>query len=398
MTSQSSTSIAERAELELLDPAVADAFVRAVEAAAANGFIFQGGSTPDRVFQHSVASAIKAIESRGDLLQRFLSLGPYEGEGPIPPEMHGKRLTDMECRKAITLIYSHVINCFKGQLAEILALESFAALATHLQKIKRLPRTAVFYAGDSVMTLRGKAGLAKGADLHILDESKEQAELLVVGEIKSYSASAQHLAPQLDAHVTRALRGLRLTQDACAVRTVHPTLPAHGVTFFSASPSRWRLSREFAFIEKNGRTFLDVAAPSKIAKDVFEETRPMHWHVTLGLSQELLASQAYSLTYWYMEELGREVFGDSTTSPWPEMTPEAAGVNAAEQSLYHAIRRCSDARAEQRAIALYNAYGFGYALGSSFKDDAGKRQMLWPKHLREIAATGKTAEGYRLAP
>jgi hypothetical protein len=45
-----------------------------------------------------------------------------------------------------------------------------------------------------------------------------------------------------------------------------------------------------------------------------------------------------------------------------------------------------------------NAYGFGYAIGTSFKDAAGRRQMLWPQQLREIEAAGKTEDGFRLAP
>ena len=38
----------------------------------------------------------------------------------------------------------------------------------------------------------------------------------------------------------------------------------------------------------------------------------------------------------------------------------------------------------QRAIALYNSYGFGYMLGMNFRNRAGKREMLWPQDLDEI--------------
>jgi len=263
MTDASGTSIVERAELDLLEPTVADAFVLAVEAAKEGGAIFMGGSTPDEVFRNAVASAIDAIEARGELLRRFLFLGPYEGDGPLPPELHGKRITDTECNKAINLIHSHAINCFKGQLAEVIALRSFATLASRLQREEHLPRTALIFVGDSAMPLRGKAGVVKGADIHILDASKEQTALLVVGEVKSYPASARRLEPQLKAHMTRTLRGLRLAQDPRATRVVRPTFPSQGVAFFSASPSRWRLPREFSFLKKDGRTFLHFAAPSR---------------------------------------------------------------------------------------------------------------------------------------
>jgi hypothetical protein len=87
-----------------------------------------------------------------------------------------------------------------------------------------------------------------------------------------------------------------------------------------------------------------------------------------------------------MEQLGVDLF--HTGSPWPEMTPEQAGANAATQSLYYAIRRSRSRSAEQRAIALYNAYGFGYALGTSYKDRTGRRHMLWPEDLREMLVDG----------
>ena len=50
----------------------------------------------------------------------------------------------------------------------------------------------------------------------------------------------------------------------------------------------------------------------------------------------------------------------------------------------------------QRAIALYDAYGFGYMLGMSFRNRAGKREMLWPQDLDEILERGETKSGSRI--
>jgi len=391
------TSLADLAGFGLVEAAAADAFVRAVEVAALGGAVLPGGPFPEGPFRHAVAAAIDAIQARGDLLQRFLSLGPYEGDGPIPPDLCGKRLTDAECNRAIALIHSHAINSFKGQLAEVYALKSFATLIDHLKREDRLPRSARSFAGDSAMPLRGKKGVAKGADLHVLDESSQQPELLMVGEVKSYPTSARRLEPQLESHVARAFRGLRVSDGDGATRVVLPTRPANGVTFLSASPSGWRLSRTFEILEEDGQTLLHSAATPPVPDDEVVQLSHTHWHVTLGVSQEFLASQAFGLTYWYMEQLGKALFSNGDMLPWPEMTPENAGANAAKQSLYYAIRRCTDARAEQRAIALYNAYGFGYSLGTSFSDAAGRRQMLWLEQLREIAASGKTKDGFRFS-
>jgi hypothetical protein len=64
--------------------------------------------------------------------------------------------------------------------------------------------------------------------------------------------------------------------------------------------------------------------------------------------------------------------------------------------LYYAILRCPTARESQRAIALYNTYGFGYALGMNFKNAEGRREMLWPEDLKAIVASGKTKHGCRI--
>ena len=75
---------------------------------------------------------------------------------------------------------------------------------------------------------------------------------------------------------------------------------------------------------------------------------------------------------------------------WKKMTPAEAGRNAIKMMLYYAILRCNSDREEQRAIALYNSYCFGYALGMNFKNIKGKREMLWIEDLDEILAVGKT--------
>jgi hypothetical protein len=64
--------------------------------------------------------------------------------------------------------------------------------------------------------------------------------------------------------------------------------------------------------------------------------------------------------------------------------------------LYYAILRCGISRERQRAVALYNSYCFGYALGMSFRNEAGRREMLWPEDLEQILAAGRTAKGCAL--
>ena len=102
------------------------------------------------------------------------------------------------------------------------------------------------------------------------------------------------------------------------------------------------------------------------------------------------------MTFWYMEKIGEVIYSTSMPKEWDKMSPAGAGRNAVKMMLYYAIPRCHTAREEQRAIALYNSYGYGYALGMSFKDPAGRREMLWPQDLDEIIAAGKTTSGCTL--
>ena len=64
--------------------------------------------------------------------------------------------------------------------------------------------------------------------------------------------------------------------------------------------------------------------------------------------------------------------------------------------LYYAILRARTRPEEQRAIALYNSYGYGYSLGMNYKNSSGKREMLWPQDLDEILSSGTTRTGCAL--
>jgi hypothetical protein len=97
-----------------------------------------------------------------------------------------------------------------------------------------------------------------------------------------------------------------------------------------------------------------------------------------------------------MEKIGEIIYLTSVPKEWRKMSPAGAGGNAAGRILYYAILRCRTIQEEQRAIALYNSYGHGYALGMSFKDPEGRCEMLWPQALDEVIATGKTTNGCTL--
>ena len=91
-----------------------------------------------------------------------------------------------------------------------------------------------------------------------------------------------------------------------------------------------------------------------------------------------------------MSKVGEVAF--RVDNPWPEMTPAEAGRNAVIAAL-HGVPLLPDLKnaPDQKAIALYNIFGFGYALGNHFRSTTGRqRGVLFPKDLDEIAATGQT--------
>ena len=378
-----------------------------LKTALAGGAVFHKASEPLSIFRQSVAAAIRDIEShpRGRLFQEFLLKGPYEGEGAIPAKLLGHRLSDEDTTAVIAFIYSHMVNCFQGALAEMLATAPCLHILLELQAQKRLPREARLYVGDAVWAApREGEGFAKAADLHILVErrSSKATPSVVIGgvaEVKSYFLPPERLGRQLDQHLARARRGLRVGKvvygpDQIAVGC-EGSRQAVRITVL---PAHWTLPRTFHFERKEGRKFLHVdprLPPS--AADSVERVGPLQWRVTLRWSKEALDAAAYEMTFWFMEKVGEVLYSNAVPKEWEGMTPAEAGQNAAKMMLYYAILRCRTVRENQRAIALYNSYSFGYALGMNFRNPEGRREMLWPQDLDEILATGQNKDGCKIA-
>src|SRR3972149_3104468 len=140
---------------------------------------------------------------------------------------------------------------------------------------------------------------------------------------------------------------------------------------------------------------VEPGVPPSVAYSV-KHVGPLEWRVTLRWSKEALDSAAYGMTFWFMEKVGEVLYSNGVPKKWERMTPAKAGQNAAKMMLYYAILRCRTARENQRAIALYNSYSFGCALGMNFRNPKGQRAMLWPQDLDEILANGQNKDGCRM--
>ncbi len=253
-------SLAAAASLQMLPEPLGNDIKRSLRMGFRHGAVIPGGRDAQSVFRHSVSEAVTALEVRDELLRRFLINGPYEGDGPIPASKRDIRLSDDECARAIAFIYSHVVNCFQGSLAELLSVGPCTSLMMDLRKRGVLPPSTRLYAGDAVFVARqAGSGLAKGADLHMLTVSKPGGLLVHgVGEVKSYYCSHGRLVGQLRRHVRRVARGLSLSSRCFSRQEI--ALRGRGsrdVLAIEVVPSTWQLSRSFNFRTVKDRTFLE---------------------------------------------------------------------------------------------------------------------------------------------
>lgn len=395
-------SLTETVGFELIGPDLGQDVESALSSALMEGAVFSEGADPLGIFRKTLAASIADIEThpRGRLFQEFLLKGPYEDSGEIPAEMVKQRLSDAETAKAITFIFSHMVNCFKGAVTELLAARPCTQIMKELQRNGTLPSKARLYIGDSVGVHRqsGK-GILKGGDQHILIENRGpvgNTSIAVAGvtEVKSYVPSHGRLRAQLDRHLLRVEDGLRVNGVDYPRKKVRVGYGAGYRAFrISVVPSTWKLPIDFRFENMETGRMLQVKPAKPQPEDKITKVGNAEWRITLRWSKEALAQAAFEMTFWYMEKVGEVIYAESVPKAWNEMTPAEAGQNAVKMMLYYALLRCRSDHETQRAIALYNSYCFGYALGMNFRNVEGRREMLWPEDLDEILATGKTKHG-----
>lgn len=417
-------SLANSVGFDLLGEQLGNEVESALKGALAAGAVFAVDEDPLTIFRKTLEASICSIEGdeRGELFQQFLRDGPYELEGKIPPKLHGRRLTTAKTAAVIGFIYSFMVNSFKGAVTELLAAAACQRFMQDPRVSATLPAVARLYVGDAVMIPRqsGK-GVLKGADLHLLvtnDAGLEGRSVIVAGvaEVKSGRKSSGAMGNQIEKHLRRARQGLRVAGvDFPGGGVVVGQPPEERVLRISVQPSDWPLPRtlRFEIVEGKRQLMLDPPTPP-FNENQFTPLGGDRWHISLRWSKEAIAAAAFEMTFWYLEKVGERIYMRKDNEPdpkpknWEEMDAAGAGRNAVKMMLYYAIRPYAikekegplskaEARVMRQAIALYNSYGFGYALGMNFRNPEGRREMLWPEDLDEIAANGRTKNGCRIA-
>lgn len=362
---------------------LAEAIYKSVESGINNRHVCIMGKTVWDVFKHSLDAAIRDIEThpRGKLFQRFLEYGPLNPDEPEKLSSDGETiLSDPECGKCVQFIFSHMINRFKGELAELLAIGPCLELIRHMQAEGRWSGEVELYLGETIQERRQiKTGdkmrwgeFVKGADGLIVEKpSGQEDRLKICGivEVKSMVRSASKLSDQLQHHLDRLAGGLRLENITWNEEQIF----REATVYVMVLPSTWRLNRK-CYSQDNQLIYPESNDPPVSTKA--EEIRENRWKITLDWSKEALEQAAYEMTYWYMSQVGTAIYKEKPLpKEWEHMTAEEAGYNSIKMMLYYVMLRYITPQQGKCATRLYNAYSFGYPLAMDSKE------MLWPDDI-----------------
>ena len=382
-----------------------------------------GGRDVWSIFETSLKAAIRDIENHelGKLFRRLIEYGPHNPDDPKAPTSDGETvLSDLECAQSVEFIYSHMINRFKGELAELLAMKPLIRLARDLVDAGELPSNIELFFGDIIQEKRARfnggdsrvqwSGYAKGADGLILcsvsrgtRSGKKRLGICGVIEVKSMHRPVKSLEEQLEHHVDRMAGGLMLSgvewNPADIVIARRPEKKSGEPVFVMVIPSKWKIDRSWSWEQDGDKRVMRFPEPSEpMTQDAVDRLDRNRWKVALAWSQEALNQAAYEMTFWYMSQVGEAIYGSKPLPKgWEGMTPGEAGYNAIKMMLYYIplrIRYMRPAgldreqlrrfrrRIDAKATRLYNVYCFGYPLGSD------SREMLWPEDFAENSRTG----------
>lgn len=361
-----------------------------------------GGQSVWQVFNHSLSAAIRDIGThpRGQLLRRLIEYGHHHPDEPAISISDGQGvLSDPELGKCIEFIFSHMINRFKGELAELLALEPCCHLFKSFISNNTFPPQALLYWGETIQEPSFKIKVAtskrcnkgwftKGADGLFIEsipphkhDSREKIILRGVVEVKSMVRPLGNVLEQVDRHISRLREGLSLENCKWQSQDIQVSVPKPIRVI--VQPSNWKLSRDFGSQEYSGQglhhaIFRPASSPEVM---IFPESKlplrhvqnkqiePDLWKIILPWSQEALSQAAFEMTFWYMGQIGKQIYLNKSKPEYlAYMTPEEIGLNRIKEMLRNAPLRPITDRQYKRAMWLYNSYCFGYPIGADDKE------------------------------
>jgi len=261
-----------------------------------------GSETVWDVFKLSLDASIRDIEEhpRGKLFRRLIEFGPLNSNNPKALVCDGETvLSDAECGSCLEFIFSHMINRFKGELAELLALEPCTILFQKLQQEGRLPLGIEYYWGDIIQERRRPEKLSrefnirwgsftKGADGLLVeqidvkhDKNYNLLKIHSVVEVKSMIRSKRKVINQINNHIFRLGGGVKLNEKEYSSNFISKS---NSLIKVMVKPSSWKLSRKWQSVKKDDKRaiILPELSESPIKTQV-EELESNLWQVKLGL-------------------------------------------------------------------------------------------------------------------
>jgi hypothetical protein len=359
---------------------------KAIKNALAYSFIrLEGGQNVSDVFNHSLLAVARDINAhpRGKLVRRLIEWGHHDPDCPPDYNKHGKEiLSDIELGKCIEFIFSYMINRFKGELAELLALEPCCHLFAEFLSNGIIPSGTLLYWGETIQEPDCKGYYKKGADGLIIEHTDSDIiTILGTVEIKSMVRSFQKVLDQIDKHIKRLDQGLSLNKYHWSPHQLH--INKTEIIRIAVQPSKWKLSREWNRQEYTGQDirraiFTPDSSPQVIFFPKSEthlneaqatQMEPKLWKIILPWSHEALAQAAFEMTFWYMGQIGKQIYSNKTKPQYlAYMTLEEIGLNRVKEMLRNAPLRPITEHQAKRAEWLYNAYCFGYPIGADNKE------------------------------
>jgi hypothetical protein len=324
-----------------------------------------------------------------------LEYGPPNPDDPEKPTSDGETvLSEPECGECVQFIFSHMVNRFKGELAELLAIQPVLELIEQLRVASKWSDTVHLYLGETIQERRqikrnGKlqwGEFVKGADGLIVEVSNTQprrVKVCGVVEVKSMYQPEKKLTNQIKNHLHRMAGGLRLNGQTWDKSQILCISPLHIMVI----PSGWKLDRE-CYYRDGQLIYPNEDKPSFFTR--LEKKGQNRWMIVLDWSTEALEQAAYEMTYWYMSQVGTAIY-DSGSKPlpkgWEDMSPEEAGYNAIKMMLYYIMLRSKfiSSKHDRLATKLYNAYSFGYPKAMETKE------MLWPEDIPHLGSNDMAA-------
>ncbi len=385
-------SVSKKIASVIGNPFLASAIHKSISLALGNPFVHVvTGKTVWDIFKHTLDAAIRDIEKhpRGKLFRRLIEYGLHNPDEPKALVSDEKTtLSDPECGICVEFIYSHMVNRFKGELAELLAIELCIILIQQLQNKGHLHPKVHLYWGEMIQERRRRphlkvntmwGGFTKGADgLLIKQLSRRNIEvnnkyrIRGIFEVKSMRQNNNKVLEQITRHIKRLNGGVKLGEKEYSQ---HDLEVKSNMLRFIVTPSTWKLSRIWkSVITEKGRKIVLSEPEQPLIQKSPEKLDVNTWGITLLWSQEAIEQAAYEMTFWYMSQVGKYIYSSkSLPKGWEYMTPEEAGYNAIKMMLYYIPLRYITERQHRLLTKLYNVYSFGYPLG------VDSNEMLWPE-------------------